>query len=371
MMAGIRVRDRTIGGDAPCFLMAEVGINHDGSIEVAKKLIDAAADAGCDAVKFQAFKAKRMYPRSAGKLDWKDANGEYSYDIYEANRRNELPDDWWEGLAAYAHGKGLVFFSSVCDEETTDAVEPHLDLLKTTSFAITHLPLLRHIATKGKPIIFSTGTATLDEIQEAYDTVKEENDQVIIMHCVSEYPTPLDHANLVTIDVLKERFPDAIIGWSDHTAEPSEAPVAAVARGAKVIEKHITLDRKMEGPDHFFALEPQMLEEMVSAVRGAEAALARGETIRVDPHLEGTRERALGEKEQYLRSFARRSVMTTRAMKQGERIAVGDIAVLRNGTKKPGLEPKWYDVLKDGEYRLTADVEVEHPLQRSDIEELS
>ncbi len=370
-MRTISIRGKKIGGDAPCFIIAEVGINHNNELETAKKLIDVAADAGCDAVKFQAFKAKRMYPRSAGKLDWKDEKGEYSYDIFEANERFELPDDWWGILYDYAHRKGLVFFASASDEKTADLIEPYTDLFKTTSFAITHLPLLKHLAMKRKPLIFSTGTATFDEIEEAYGAVKDVNDRVIILHCVSEYPTPLEHVNLAAMDALAERFPDAIIGWSDHTSEAADAPVAAIAHGAKVIEKHITLDRSMQGPDHFFALEPAMLQHMVRAVRDAEAALERGERIAVDSVIDGHRDRKMTARELYLRSFARQSVMTTKALKKGSVITKADIAVLRNGTKRPGLEPKWYDALLSEAYVLTRDCESEHVLKEGDVRKLS
>ncbi len=367
-MKELQIRDKTISKEAPCFIITEVGINHNNDLELAKKLIDATAETGCDAVKFQAFKAKDMYPESAGDVTWQDGKKEYSYNIFEANKSFETPSEWWSQLAAYAHEKGLVFFASVCDEKSADEIGEHLDLFKATSFAITHLPLLKHMARKGKPIMFSTGTATIDEIEEAYNAIKEINDQIIIMHCISEYPAPLPHTNMAMMDLLNERFPDAIVGYSDHTAEVTDAAIASIAHHAIVLEKHITLDRKMKGPDHFFALEPAMLGEMVQAVRQAEKDVKAGKKPHYDPIVEGTRDRVMGEKEQYLRKFARRSVMTKRAMKKGERITKDDIAVLRNANKTPGLAPKWYEIISEGNYHLTKDIAAEEPLQEADIE---
>ena len=178
MVKEIKIRDKKIGGDNAVFIISEIGINHNNSLEIAKKMIDSAADAGCDAIKMQAFKAKRMYPISAGKLDWKDDEKEYSYDIFEANKSFEVPDNWWKELSDYAHDKGLVFFSSVCDEKTAVDVNEYIDIMKATSFAITHLPLLKHLASYNKPVMFSTGTATIDEIEEAYNSIKEIPDDI-------------------------------------------------------------------------------------------------------------------------------------------------------------------------------------------------
>jgi sialic acid synthase SpsE len=354
----IMIDRKKIGGDEPCFIITEIGINHNNDINIAKKLIDVTAEAGCDAVKFQAFKAERMYPKSAGEITWKNDKKEYSYDIFEANKSFEMPDNWWPEL-------------SVCDEKTGDQVAKYLDILKTTSFAITRLPLLKHLAKMGKPFMFSTGTAIKDEIKEAYNEVKDLNNKIIIMHCISEYPAPLEHTNIISVENLQKMFPNAVIGFSDHSAEPIDAPVAAIAYGAKVIEKHITLDRKMKGPDHFFALEPSMLKQMVQAIRTAEKDLAEGKKIIVNPKVIGQKERKLEEKEQYMRVFCRESVMTRRAMKKGEVLTTGDIIVLRNATKKPGLHPKWYEMILAGKYVLTKDVEKEHPLQKNEIKKVT
>jgi len=363
----IKLGRRIIGNDAPCFIIAEIGINHNSDLTIAKQLIDVAAEAGCDAVKFQAFKAERLYPKSAGKLDWMDNNKEYSYDIFEASKNFETPTNWWPKLHAYAKKKEIFFFASVCDEETAEIVSGYMDLFKATSFAITHTHLLKYMAQKNKPLIFSTGASTLEEIKEAYNNIKDLNKDIIILHCVSQYPTPLNKVNLLSIDTLKENFPKAVIGFSDHTIEPTDAPVAAIIKGAKVIEKHITLNRKMKGPDHFFALEPKMLKNMVTAIRMTENALMQNKYIKINHKMLGSYERTFTDAEKYQRSFGRGTVMTTKAMKKGQIIAEKDIIVLRMGKKEEGLHPRWYDILLSQKYVLTKDVEIEHVLKEKDI----
>src|SRR3989344_5557317 len=165
----IKIESKHIGKDHPCFIIAEAGINFNGSLELAKKLIDMAADAGCDAVKFQAFTADNLYPKTAGELDWEDNKGKYSYSIHENVKKFELPKEWVTTLKQYCAEKNILFFSSICDEEQADFYDKlGTPMFKTTSYAITHFPLIDHLAKKGKPIIMSTGGATLEEIREAY-----------------------------------------------------------------------------------------------------------------------------------------------------------------------------------------------------------
>ncbi len=366
----IKIADKKIGGNEPCFIIAEIGINHNNDLEIAKKLIDSAADAGCDAVKLQAFKASEMYPVSAGKLEWKDKEKKYSYDIFKSNESYEIPNNWWPKLHEHAKSKNLVFFASVCDEDSADEFSKYIEIFKATSFAITHLPLLKHIAKKGKPIMFSTGTSTMTEIKEAYDAVRVFNKNIMILHCISEYPAPAESTNLATIRLLKDNFPEAVIGFSDHSEDTDKVPVSAVVYGAKIIEKHITLDRKMKGPDHFFALEPQMLKKMVKNIRKAEKDIADDKKILIGPLLIGKKARSLTESEKYLRKFARRSVMTKKALKKGHMLQKDDIIVLRNGKKGQGLAPKWYDIISYGSYLLTRDVEKEHPLKEDELKKI-
>lgn len=349
----IKVGNRFIGDNSPCFIIAEIGINFNGSLELAKKLIDAAVEAGCDAAKFQAFTADNMYPKNAGELERED----YSFSIYEAVKSFELPKGWVPLLKQYCDEKGIIFFSSICDEEQADFYDQvDVPIFKTTSYAITHLPLIEHTALKGKPMIMSTGGATLEEIDEAYTVARKFTDKIILLHCFIKYPAPLHEINMNVVETMKKRFPDAVIGYSDHTSEPIDAPVAAVFKGAKVIEKHITLDRDMKGPDHFFAVNPAELKEMVTAVREAEQKISRGEKVEVDQAVLGNFEKKLSPEEEYLRRFAYQTIFTSAPVKKGEMISRRNIKVLRPGELGKKLEPKEYYPLTCGAYRAVKDM---------------
>jgi len=363
----IKIENKFIGEDSPCFIVAEVGINHNGDINIAKKMIDVSAEAGCDAVKFQNFKAELMYPKSAGKLDWEDEKGKYSYDIFENVKKFEYPEEWIDELKEYCKKKNIIFFSSASDEESADLLyKKGVKLFKTTSYAITHLPLIEYIAKKGLPIIMSTGGSNLQEIKEAYEIVRKYDKKIAILHCVAKYPTPLEYANLNVIDTLKKEFPEAIIGYSDHTEGPVKAPVAAIVKGAKVIEKHITLDRKMKGPDHFFALEPNELKEMVKAIRNTEKRLKKGEKIKIDNKILGSSERKTYEIEKYLRNFAYSIIFTKKEIKKGELFTKDNLIILRKGKKEKGLEPKeWFNIIN--KKRANKDLKVEHVLKKEDL----
>ena len=363
----IKVENKTIGENSPCFIITEIGINHNGDINIAKKMIDASIKAGCDAVKFQTFKAEELYPRSAGKLDWEDNKGKYSYDIFENVKKFEYPMEWIDELHEYCKNKGIVFFSSVCDEKSVDLLyEKGIKLLKTTSYAITHLPLIEHMAKTKLPIIMSTGGSTLQEIKEAYEIAKKYNNQIIIMHCIAKYPTPLKNANINVIDTLKKEFPKAIIGYSDHTEDPIKAPVASIVKGSKLIEKHITLDRKMKGPDHFFALEPEQIKEMVKAIRETEKKIKNNEEIEIDEIVLGSGERKTLDIEKHLRNFAYSTIFTRKKIKKGELLTKENLSILRMGKREKGLDPKeWFNIID--KKRANKNLEFEHVLTKEDF----
>jgi sialic acid synthase SpsE len=368
MNAAFKVGTRTIGADSPCFIIAEIGINHNGKLELAKKLIDAAADAGCDAVKFQTFVADRMYPHAAGKVTWQDAANTYTYTIRDKVKTMEMPLEWIPELKQYAEQKGVIFFSSACDEDSADALEQRgIGLFKIPSPEITHLPLLEHVARKGKPVILSTGGATLEEIRDAYAAVRRHTDKVAILHCVIKYPVPLDIVNMNVLNTLRMEFPDTVIGYSDHTAEPSAAPVTAIVKGAKIIEKHITLGKKMEGPDHFFALEPQELKQMVADIRAAEKNIAAGRQVAVRDEILGSAQKTVSEHERYLRSFTQRRIFAVAPIRKGERLTPANLAVLRPGEVREGLEPKHYFALVSG-YCACHDIKPEEPITWERVE---
>ncbi|MBU4461501.1 N-acetylneuraminate synthase family protein, partial [Patescibacteria group bacterium] len=205
-----------VGGKNPCFIVAEIGINFNGKYENAINLIDAAAKAGCNAVKFQLFKAKKMYTEKAG--DYFRTNSKKE-NIFRLVKKAELPENWIPKLKKHANSNGLEFFSTACDEESADVLEKNnISAYKIASYEITHVPLLKHIAKKGKPIIFSSAGATIKEIKDALKILKEEkNNEIVLMHCIGKYPTPLKDLNLNVIDDLRKRFPEVIIGYSDHS----------------------------------------------------------------------------------------------------------------------------------------------------------
>lgn len=371
MVKEIIVGKKKIGGNNPCFIVAEVGINHNGRLDIAKKLIDVAAEAGCDAVKFQAFTAKRLYPKSAGALDWQDNEKKYSYNIYDRAKSFEIPMQWIPKLIKYCKEKDVTFFASVSDESTADLYSKYqLPLFKTNSYSITNLPLLEHIAKKKIPIVISTGGARIEEIKEAYNILRRHHNKIIILHCIIRYPTPLKMINMNNMDILKKQFPEAIIGYSDHSAQPIDAPLAAIYKGAKVIEKHITLDKNMKGPDHFFALEPKELKKMVKSIRNAEERLKKGYELKVNKVILGSTRKKIQKEERYLRDFAYGCIFASKKIKKGEILTKDNIIILRPGKKKRGLEPENYWNLIKNRYVAKRDISAEEPIEWQIVKKL-
>lgn len=340
----ITIGKTRVGGDNPVFIIAEIGINFDGKFNQALALIDSAVDAGCNAVKFQLFTAERMYTKKAG--TYKTASGKRK-DIIQIVKEGELPTSWIPKLKRYANSRGVEFFSTVCDEVGADILAKYnADAYKFASYEITHLPLFSHVAKKQKPIIFSSGGATLKEVAEAIETIKKEgNKNILLNHCIGQYPAPLENLNLNVIKTFQLAFPDVVIGYSDHSSDPVMGPRTAVALGAKAIEKHITLDRNLPGPDHSFAVNPKELARMVRAIREAEKKIKTSKKIPIDQKLLGTSERKTYEGEAYVRSFAYRSLFTKKPIKKGEKFTKKNIAVLRPGKNKQGIEPAYFPIL--------------------------
>lgn len=259
------------------FIIAEAGVNHNGSIELAKQLIEKGAEAGVDAVKFQSFKASKLVTVNAEKADYQIANtGNNDENQYDMIKKLELDYDKHQELMDYAISKNVMFLSSAFDLESIDLlVDLDLSVFKIPSGEITNLPYLRKIALTKKPVILSTGMATLGEIEEALEVLKNNGTtDVTILHCNTEYPTPMSDVNLTAMNTMKDAF-KVKVGYSDHTLG-IEVPIAAVALGAVVIEKHFTLDKTMEGPDHKASLEPDELKQMVKSIRNIEKALGTG-----------------------------------------------------------------------------------------------
>ena len=322
MEVSVRVGSRCIGSGQPCYVIAEAGSNHNGRLDQARQLIDVAADAGADAVKFQVFRADRLYPRNAGVSGYLND----PTPIYDVIAAMEMPYEWIPLLADHCRDRGIAFMASAFDEASTDQIASYVPAFKIASYEMTHLPLVAHTAGKGKPVIISTGTADVDEVEETVRAFAATgNRELVLMQCTAAYPAPVDSLNLRVIPALRERF-GVPVGLSDHSSDPVIAPVVAVACGAAVLEKHFTLSRTLPGPDHRFALEPSDLRLMIAKIREAEIAL-------------GSAEKTVAPVEEELRAFARRSIFARRAIPAGEPFTADNLHVLRNGRHAAGLAP--------------------------------
>ena len=327
----IKIGDKIVGTTSPIFIIAEAGSNHNGSIEMAYQLIDAATQAGVDAIKFQTFKAEHIYPRTGAKVEYLKELG-LNEPLYDIIKKAEMPKHWLPLLSLYCKKKGIIFLSTPFDEASANALNPYVDAFKIASYEITHLPLIRHIARKQKPIILSTGTATIEEVKKAVEAIRaEKNEDIIVMQCTAKYPAPNESLNLNAIKTLRKEL-NLMTGLSDHSENPVVAPIAATALGAVIIEKHFTLDHKLPGADHKFALEPVGLKLMVQAVREEEKALGTG--IK-KPH----------KVEEELCNY-KRAVFSLTDIKAGEAITKINTRILRKpGIPDEGISPENYDLI--------------------------
>ena len=310
-------------GQGPAFVIAEAGVNHNGDLDLARRLVDAAADAGADAVKFQTFRTDALVSGTAPKARYQMETTGGAESQRAMLARLELSAAAHAGLREHATRRGLVFFSTPFDEASADLLAGlGVELLKVPSGEVTNLPLLRHVAAKGRPVLLSTGMSTLDEVATAVDTIRAAGDPPLaILHCVSAYPAPVEDTNLRAMDALRARF-GCPVGLSDHSLG-LEIALAAVARGAAVLEKHLTLDRALPGPDHRASLPPADFAALVRGVRAVEAALGDGDKRPMPSEID-------------TRAVARRSLVAARALPAGHRLARGDVAIKRPGT---GIAP--------------------------------
>jgi len=322
------IDDHPVGPTEPTFIIAEAGSNHNGDLETAKELIDVAVEAGADAVKFQTFRASDMYVEDSGGVEYLD-DDRTVYDIIDAM---EMPYEWIPELHDYCRDRDIYFMSTPFDERSADELAEYVPAWKVASYTSSHHPFLRHLAETDKPIIMSTGAHDPDEIRESVATLRDAGTtDLVLLQCVAAYPTPLEEINVGVVETLSEKF-DVPVGLSDHTLDPVTAPSAAVALGASVVEKHFTLDKTMEGPDHQFALDPDELGEMVTAIRDTERALGTGEKQVLDV-------------EQELYDIARRRIHATADIEAGETFSPDNVGILRSGKRTKGLHPKFYDEL--------------------------
>lgn len=328
-MDEIRIAGRPVGPGHPCFVIAEAGVNHDGSVDDALRLVDAAADAGADAVKFQTFRADRLATRAAPKAAYQARETGADESQHAMLRRLELSPEAHRLLKERCEARGIVFLSTPFDEESADLLaELGVPAFKLPSGELTNLPLLAHVARFGRPVILSTGMARMGEIEAALDTLRGEGArETVVLHCVSRYPAEPGEANLRAMETLSRAF-GVPIGYSDHTMG-LEVPLAAAALGATVLEKHFTLSRERPGPDHRASLEPGELAALVRGIRAVESALGHG---RKEP-VEGEADTARA---------ARRSVVAARDLPEGAELAGDDLALRRPGT---GLAPSFLPLL--------------------------
>jgi N,N'-diacetyllegionaminate synthase len=323
----IKIGDRVIGEGYPCFIIAEAGVNHNGDIKLAKKLIDAAKSAGADAVKFQTFRAEEIVTRTAEKAAYQKKTTGACESQYAMLKKLELGPEDFRKLSDYSCKKNIIFLSTPFDEGSVDIID-NLDVpaFKIPSGEITNFPLLRYIARKNKPVILSTGMSVLKEIKEAVTILqKEGTGEIALLHCISSYPAPAKDINLRFMGILKRTF-SLPVGLSDHSVG-IYVPLAAVAMGACIIEKHFTLDRGLPGPDHQASLEPGELKEMIAAIRIVEKALGNGI-------------RRLTKDEETIKKAARRSLVARVDIPAGAVIKKDMLAIRRPGT---GLEPIFMD----------------------------
>jgi N,N'-diacetyllegionaminate synthase len=329
-IAAIEVTGRKIGPGHPCFIIAEAGVNHNGSLDMARQLVAAAAQAGADAVKFQTFKAANVVSPAAPKADYQVATTGGGDSQLEMVKRLELPFEAFRELFAYAQEKGIIFLSTPFDEESADFLyDLGVSAFKIASGEITNLPFLAHVARKGKPMIVSTGMSRLPEVETAVEAIENAgNYDIVLLHCVSNYPADPADVNLRAMKTLYDAF-GFPVGYSDHTLG-IEVPLAAVAMGACIVEKHFTLDRALPGPDHRASLEPQEFAAMVRGIRIVEAAMGHG---RKEP----------AASEAGIADVARRSLFAACDIPAGASLSEEMIAILRPGT---GLPPSMKSTLK-------------------------
>lgn len=322
-MDKISIENREIGEGQPCFVIAEVGVNHNGDPELAMKMVEAAAHAGADCVKFQTFRAQEFVNDAKETYTYTSQGREVTESMLEMFQRLELKSEAFVRLFERTRELGLVPLSTPTDREAVDFLDDlGAEAFKIGSDDLVYTPFLEYVAAKGKPVIFSTGMAEMEDVERALATVRRAgNDRIVLLHCVSLYPTPDDQVNLRRISALRERF-NLPVGFSDHSSGITAA-LGAVALGCCMVEKHFTLDRNLPGPDHWFSADPAELKELVSALRRVEAHLGAGNV-------------ALSESEEEMASLAHRSIVAAIDLPAGHCIGESDLAFRRPGT---GLMP--------------------------------
>ena len=311
------------------FIIAEAGVNHNGSIKIAKDLINVAVESGADAVKFQTFKAEKLVSKTAEKADYQKKTTEASESQFDMLKKLELDVEAHQELLVYCQEKNIMFLSTPFDHDSINMLNDlGLETFKIPSGEITNLPYLRHVGSLNKKVVLSTGMSNLKEISDALTILTNAgtlNENITVLHANTMYPTPMEDVNLNAMQTIHKEFGVAV-GYSDHTLG-IEVDIAAVAMGASIIEKHFTLDKAMEGPDHKASLEPEELKAMVSAIRNIEKALGRNEKI-------------LSPSEEVNINIVRKSIVANQNIKKGDLLTDKNIAAKRPGG---GISPMQWD----------------------------
>ena len=335
-MKEIKIGNKVIGEDYPTFVIAEAGCNHDCILERGKQLIIMAAENGADAIKFQTFKADKLVTKTVPRFWEQNKPGTTQISLYET--QDDLTKDEYLELVDTCKKKNIIFLSTPFDEDSVDFLEElNVPAYKIASTDLTNVPFLRYIAKKGKPIILSLGMGSIGEIEEAVSAIRREgNDDIILLHCMVIYPTPAEQANVRFIQTLQKLFPDYPVGFSDHTLGIN-VPIVASALGAKIIEKHFTIDKNIKGaPDHPISIDPDELKEMVNGIREAQLCL-------------GSETRKITGEEIYAMQSGRRRIVANINIPAGTKIEPYMISMKRS---TEGLYPRYYDVIIGKEARV-------------------
>lgn len=336
-MRTIRLGNKLIGDEEPCFIIAEIGINHNGDINLAKKMIDKSIECGVDAVKFQVFKAEEFISNMSSNYTYKSEGKIITESMFDMFKRYEFEANEWKEIFEYCKKKRIEFFVTPQNSTDLDFVLSIIDIpaIKVGSDDLTNLELLKYFAKKNKPIIISSGMAYLSEIEDAVNTIQNTgNKDLIILHCISSYPVDVEEVNLKKILTIKQAF-DTIVGFSDHTIGHI-ASIGAIVLGAKVIEKHFTLDKNLPGPDHWFSANLDDMKKLVDGIRYIEKALGTGTVIPT-------------KKEMGMRKLTRRSIVASTDISETDVITRDKITFKRPGT---GLPPKFLKYILEKETKV-------------------
>tara|TARA_B100000315_G_C14585561_1_gene592794 strand:- start:2573 stop:3622 length:1050 start_codon:yes stop_codon:yes gene_type:complete len=346
----IKISDKLIGENEKVFIIAEIGVNHNNDMDMAKEMIDKAKKAGADAVKFQTFKTENIILKTAPKAEYQIKTTGEEGSWFDLLKTEELSYENHKMLLEYCQQKGIIFLSTPYDEDSADFLEKlKVPAYKIASTDTNNIPFLRHVANTGKPILLSTGMSNLEEVAESVEAIRKTgNEKIILLHCTSNYPAKIEESNLRVLNTLKEIF-KVLVGYSDHS-QGNTVGLSSIALGATVYERHFTLDRNLPGPDHQASIEPKELAGLINEIRLVEKAL-------------GSDDKRPTEGEHETRKKLRKSIVTLKNISINTKITMDMIGIKRPGT---GLEPKYFDQVIGKVAKV--DIPQETLIKKEDIE---